>query len=113
MTAKLLTALRRQIDSQRRLVLLVGASGCGKTSLLRAGAEPLLKREGGFDGLQALAVSYCDLAGCHGGDVLLQLAAALTNWAIDGRRSEEHTSELQSLMRLSYAVFCLKKKKHT
>src|SRR3546814_10249944 len=30
-----------------------------------------------------------------------------------GRRSEEHTSELQSLMRISYAVFCLKKKKKT
>src|SRR3546814_7782078 len=29
-----------------------------------------------------------------------------------GRRSEEHTSELQSLMRISYAVFCLKKKTH-
>src|SRR3546814_3808818 len=28
-------------------------------------------------------------------------------------RSEEHTSELQSLMRISYAVFCLNKKKHT
>src|SRR3546814_7579839 len=33
----------------------------------------------------------------------------------DGRveRSEEHTSELQSLMRISYAVFCLKKKNRT
>src|SRR3546814_6004248 len=30
---------------------------------------------------------------------------------IEGERSEEHTSELQSLMRISYAVFCLKKKK--
>src|SRR3546814_5296550 len=30
-----------------------------------------------------------------------------------GLRSEEHTSEPQSLMRISYAVFCLKKKKHT
>src|SRR3546814_7538079 len=29
------------------------------------------------------------------------------------QRSEEHTSELQSLMRISYAVFCLKKKKKT
>src|SRR3546814_6970701 len=29
-----------------------------------------------------------------------------------GYRSEEHTSELQSLMRISYAVFCLKKKKN-
>src|SRR3546814_2348806 len=32
---------------------------------------------------------------------------------ISGERSEEHTSELQSLMRISYAVFCLKKKKKT
>src|SRR3546814_6744758 len=31
----------------------------------------------------------------------------------DVARSEEHTSELQSLMRISYAVFCLKKKKQT
>src|SRR3546814_5023123 len=31
---------------------------------------------------------------------------------IDDDRSEEHTSELQSLMRISYAVFCLKKKKN-
>src|SRR3546814_5189113 len=32
--------------------------------------------------------------------------------ACEGYRSEEHTSELQSLMRISYAVFCLKKKTH-
>src|SRR3546814_7400079 len=32
---------------------------------------------------------------------------------VDRQRSEEHTSELQSLMRISYAVFCLKKKKRT
>src|SRR3546814_16521057 len=32
---------------------------------------------------------------------------------LDRLRSEEHTSELQSLMRISYAVFCLKKKKTT
>src|SRR3546814_9827760 len=31
-------------------------------------------------------------------------------WRYAGNRSEEHTSELQSLMRISYAVFCLKKK---
>src|SRR3546814_8819236 len=34
-------------------------------------------------------------------------------WQIQLLRSEEHTSELQSLMRISYAVFCLKKKKTT
>src|SRR3546814_7295353 len=33
-----------------------------------------------------------------------------TKWASWKTRSEEHTSELQSLMRISYAVFCLKKK---
>src|SRR3546814_3961378 len=33
--------------------------------------------------------------------------------AVGDQRSEEHTSELQSLMRISYAVFCLKKKKST
>src|SRR3546814_9945546 len=33
--------------------------------------------------------------------------------AATARRSEEHTSELQSLMRISYAVFCLKKKTNT
>src|SRR3546814_7153606 len=32
---------------------------------------------------------------------------------LEVNRSEEHTSELQSLMRISYAVFCLKKKKNT
>src|SRR3546814_4520941 len=35
-----------------------------------------------------------------------------STWAALPRRSEEHTSELQSLMRISYAVFCLKKKKN-
>src|SRR3546814_5964461 len=37
-------------------------------------------------------------------------AQSLRSWP---ERSEEHTSELQSLMRISYAVFCLKKKKYT
>src|SRR3546814_6366182 len=36
---------------------------------------------------------------------------AVTGDSLRIRRSEEHTSELQSLMRISYAVFCLKKKK--
>src|SRR3546814_8736873 len=38
------------------------------------------------------------------------LIARKSRPAKDTRRSEEHTSELQSLMRISYAVFCLKKK---
>src|SRR3546814_4912277 len=41
----------------------------------------------------------------------LPLVAAVQGRAVGvGTRSEEHTSELQSLMRISYAVFCLKKK---
>src|SRR3546814_10531655 len=38
--------------------------------------------------------------------------AQLVEQSIEQNRSEEHTSELQSLMRISYAVFCLKKKKN-
>src|SRR3546814_7077388 len=55
-----------------------------------------------------LAVYPLVLAGLFilaSGITILQVAA--------NPRSEEHTSELQSLMRNSYAVFCLKKKKHT
>src|SRR3546814_6773641 len=57
--------------------------------------------------------------GKHRADTLLELldgGARIGNEAairpLDQLRSEEHTSELQSLMRISYAVFCLKKKKH-
>src|SRR3546814_612855 len=42
----------------------------------------------------------------------LELAAEGYELVYEFDRSEEHTSELQSLMRISYAVFCLKKKKH-
>src|SRR3546814_9638519 len=45
-------------------------------------------------------------------DAALAYAASLGGGRVDVPRSEEHTSELQSLMRISYAVFCLKKKIH-
>src|SRR3546814_2569255 len=67
--------------------------------------------------------------GLHGADMLGQPPSALLTpapWSAATAssfmatallaalaRSEEHTSELQSLMRISYAVFCLKKKKNT
>src|SRR3546814_4956959 len=48
---------------------------------------------------------------------LICFASSKRFWRPSSSRSEEHTSELQSLMRISYAVFCLKKKtykhKHT
>src|SRR3546814_7682681 len=43
--------------------------------------------------------------------VAVGLLGALVQATSGGARSEEHTSELQSLMRISYAVFCLQKKK--
>src|SRR3546814_3452480 len=51
--------------------------------------------------------------------LLMALAASTVTWSAVAsrrstpRRSEEHTSELQSLMRISYAVFCLKKNTNT
>src|SRR3546814_9132201 len=49
----------------------------------------------------------------HGGDPIVSLDNFNGELRSDllAQRSEEHTSELQSLMRISYAVFCLKKKK--
>src|SRR3546814_8285401 len=57
----------------------------------------------------ALCGSYG--SACSGGRPARLLAAHVDLLA--DLRSEEHTSELQSLMRISYAVFCLKKKKDT
>src|SRR3546814_8535625 len=64
-------------------------------------------------------ITYIDAGfGLLGGDVRfltvtligIDITLAGLFWALGGDRSEEHTSELQSLMRSSYAVFCLKKK---
>src|SRR3546814_2327758 len=45
-----------------------------------------------------------------GQDAFLAIASGDAAMTLGTSRSEEHTSELQSLMRISYAVFCLKKK---
>src|SRR3546814_9811567 len=47
----------------------------------------------------------------YGAELLERRVADLMSREVMTCRSEEHTSELQSLMRISYAVFCLKKKK--
>src|SRR3546814_7784748 len=66
-------------------------------------------RAAGGDGVP---VPLCPHA--RGGASRLGLPSSLCRGGDGGRaRSEEHTSELQSLMRISYAVFCLKKKKKT
>src|SRR3546814_10187018 len=74
-----------------------------------AGAAAADMRAGaGGAGIRAAGACAAD-AGLRGRALFLLLRRA------DGRapRSEEHTSDLQSLMRISYAVFCWKKKTHT
>src|SRR3546814_4220827 len=86
-----------------------------------------------FQGIEALVLGLLAAGGqrrLHGAEAALELGvgAAQRRFRIDVLvtrqvdddeqqvadlvRSEEHTSELQSLMRISYAVFCLKKKNH-
>src|SRR3546814_8110546 len=74
-------------------------------------------RASGDEGLSALRVVTYSPAGRTGGRG--QSLGRIDHGTLYGagrwrryRRSEEHTSELQSLMRISYAVFCLKKKKN-
>src|SRR3546814_6299063 len=80
------------------LVTLLGPSGCGKTTTLRMLGGFIRPTNG-----QILV----------GGRNVTDLPPNLRNMGFGFQnyaRSEEHTSELQSLMRISYAVFCLKKK---
>src|SRR3546814_1686581 len=61
--------------------------------------------------LLCLILGGASAAGLWANMLLQLLAIPIILWSLLSRpRSEEHTSELQSLMRISYAVFCLKKK---
>src|SRR3546814_1861252 len=71
-------------------------SGLTQDARARKAAPVAKAREGDFNELQAVQIR----------DQPPRILARLKP-----NRSEEHTSELQSLMRISYAVFCLKKKK--
>src|SRR3546814_8841161 len=67
------------------------------------------------EGLSRLLQQSADLSPAGGGVVFAYPVSDPERYGVvefdsDHRRSEEHTSELQSLMRISYAVFCLKKK---
>src|SRR3546814_8710856 len=53
---------------------------------------------------------YCTWTGCAV-RTSIKVRHYIPDAVVSSYRSEEHTSELQSLMRISYAVFCLKKKK--
>src|SRR3546814_3422111 len=70
------------------------------------GARPLILRLHFYAGI--LIGPFILIAALSGG--LYAMAPTIEKFVYSDR-SEEHTSELQSLMRISYAVFCLKKKK--
>src|SRR3546814_3124578 len=96
---------------------------------LEAGRKHLFHEQAGGDSLQSIVdgFSHGGLCRIRFGDQIGETGAGLARCVTGGStndlhnlsqagtiaRSEEHTSELQSLMRISYAVFCLKKKNNT
>src|SRR3546814_4194906 len=112
-------------DLQLALDLAAGladgaARGAGGEQYLARKIAPVdLGRTGGRNDVDHLGQSHhlrvaigIRLAGGHVDTLQIGQAGAVVAGQAD-KRSEEHTSELQSLMRISYAVFCLKKKKIT
>src|SRR3546814_9812035 len=89
---RLFRAALSRAACERRRDAAGARAGTGRTSDLPPGAHPAADDDRRDDRVRALLPRLCERLG-------------------EPRRSEEHTSELQSLMRISYAVFCLKKKK--
>src|SRR3546814_6061522 len=83
-----------------------GRFGLSPVQFLGHGGGKRVVDQGGFTGARNPGNAH-QPAGRDGQVHGFQVVAATA------LRSEEHTSELQSLMRISYAVFCLKKKKQT
>lgn len=83
-TAQVTAALARQVERGLGFVLLLGASGCGKSSLLQAGVLPVLARSGGANGLQAMSVAHFSPAQAAPGQLLEQFARALGQWQAGG-----------------------------
>src|SRR3546814_5470145 len=82
------------------------------TTLCRSGLRSLNEVIGRTDLLMQVSRGWAHLDDLDLNPILAQ-ADSGGNARHCTLRSEEHTSELQSLMRISYAVFCLKKKKYT
>src|SRR3546814_6067475 len=90
--------------------LLPGADGSLEEVLLAIDPEEPLWSFAGLPAALPPGVCRIDQGLRPGAASRAALGWCLGSYAF---RSEEHTSELQSLMRISYAVFCLKKKKHS
>src|SRR3546814_6770845 len=83
-----------------------------RSAIMRKTSGQLASRWGQILLRRALASAIDTPATINGADLAAERASLLLRMgeSTTARRSEEHTSELQSLMRISYAVFCLKKK---
>src|SRR3546814_15020927 len=93
-------AIGRALLSSPKLLLLDEPSQGLAPVIVDAVVETLKKLQG-----QEIGILLVE----QNADIAIEIADRVC--IIDQGRSEEHTSELQSLMRISYAVFCLKKKK--
>src|SRR3546814_4701957 len=90
--------LFRSVDCDRLWIAMQFVDGLDAAQLLRQGLSVLTPERA----VRIVAEAAKGLDYAHRQGLLHR----------DIKRSEEHTSELQSLMRISYAVFCLKKKKN-
>src|SRR3546814_9410358 len=116
MTAACVSALRPALAPETArghegIVYLLGQTD-GLTSIALSVFRPIARTtRGSFHVDTAAMRQVVEAANAHGLQVVGQLHTHPGEaFHSDGDRSEEHTSELQSLMRISYAVFCLKKK---
>lgn len=82
-TFSLLKAIHARAEAGHAFVLVLGASGSGKTSLIRAGVLPDLMREDGFDGLAVESAAMLDLGQSGEGELFAGLANALLTWQVD------------------------------
>src|SRR3546814_2389896 len=83
------------------------------TSTSSMGRHPLLSRGGGNLAADVTVAGHVPRRSGQSDFESIECRWAKTRRQYMTPRSEEHTSELQSLMRISYAVFCLKKKTKT
>src|SRR3546814_6191224 len=105
--------LEQLLTSRNRITAVQGYAGTAKTTTVLT----TFARQAEARGVSIVALAPTASAAMVLGEALDTRSDTVARHLLSPERpqprSEEHTSELQSLMRISYAVFCLKKKKKT